>query len=53
MVLIECRFQQCGRVLLCCFHLVTETDFMKEAIEAKCLHQAMVLVLPEKANRAY
>ena len=24
--------------------IVTETDFMKEAIEAKCLHQAMVLL---------
>lgn len=24
---------------------MTETDFMKETIEAKCLHQAMVLVL--------
>ena len=27
--------------------LVTETDFMKETIEAKCLHQAMVLLLAE------
>ena len=26
---------------------------MKEAVEAKFLHQAMVLVLVKKANRAY
>ena len=26
---------------------------MKEAIEAKCLHQAMVLLLAKEANRAY
>ena len=47
-VLIGHWFFHSGMVLLDRFHQVTETDFMKETIEAKCLHQAMVRVLARR-----